>query len=206
MAFLAPAVVTPAAYEVSFGRVAGRVGPGTERIVVSLGRRVLADKRVGGRSFDLAVDLPSRDVTIRITAIDEDGRRRTTVIGPVFGLPRAARPRAPPRRGRVDGALARAVAGFSRDFAGASGVYVEDLLSGRRAEVSSRVEFPAASTLKVAIAVEVLRALRGKPTPGSRLDRTMRAAIIPSSDRAANELLVWLGGSTSGGAARVNAT
>jgi D-alanyl-D-alanine carboxypeptidase len=68
------------------------------------------------------------------------------------------------------------------------------------------VEFPAASTLKVAIAIEVLRALRSKPTPGSRLDRTMRAAIIPSNDRAANELLVWLGGSTSGGAARVNAT
>ena len=72
--------------------------------------------------------------------------------------------------------------------------------------MSSRVEFPAASTLKVAIAIEVLRALRGKPPPGSGLDRTMRAAIIPSSDRAANELLVWLGGSTSGGAAKVNAT
>ena len=206
MAFLAPVAVTPAAYEVSFGRVAGRVSPETERIVVSIGRRVLADKRVGGRSFDLTVDLPSRDVTIRITAIDEHGQRRTTAVGPVFGLPRAARPRAPPRRGRVDGALARAVAGVNRDFAGASGVFVEDLLSGRRAEVSSRVEFPAASTLKVAIAIEVLRALRGKPTPGSWLDRTMRAAIIPSSDRAANELLIWLGGSTSGGAARVNAT
>jgi hypothetical protein len=33
----------------------------------------------------------------------------------------------------------------------------------------------------------------------------LRKAIIPSDDRAANELLVWLGGSTSGGAARVNA-
>jgi hypothetical protein len=206
MAFVAPVVVTPAPFEISFGRVAGRVGPGTDRIVVSIGRRVLADKHVGGRSFDLSVDLPSRDVTIRVTAVGEGGRRRTTAIGPVFGLPRAARPRAPPRRGRVDVALARTLAGLSREFAGASGVYVQELSSGRRAEVSSRVEFPAASTLKVAIAIEVLRALRGKPTPGSRLDRTMRAAIIPSSDRAANELLVWLGGSTSGGAARVNAT
>ncbi|HEY6584112.1 MAG TPA: serine hydrolase [Gaiellaceae bacterium] len=206
MALLAPVVVTPAAYEVSFGRVAGRVSPGTDRIVVSIGRRVLADKHVGSRSFDVAVDLPSRDVTIRVTAVDKDGRRRTTAIGPVFGLPRSSRPRAPPRQGRVDGGLAGTVAGYTREFAGVSGVYVQDLLSGRRAEVSSRVEFPAASTLKVAIAIEVLRALRGKPPPGSGLDRTMRAAIIPSSDRAANELLVWLGGSTSGGAAKVNAT
>jgi Beta-lactamase enzyme family len=206
VALLAPVVVTPAASEVSFGRVAGRVSPGTDRIVVSIGRRVLVDRHLGGRSFDLAADLPSRDVTIRVTAVGKGGRRATTVVGPVFGLPRAARPRAPPRHGRVDGALARTLAGLGRQFAGAAGVYAQDLLSGRTAEVSSRVEFPAASTLKVAIAVEVLRALRGKPKPGTRLDRTMRAAIIPSSDRAANELLVWLGGSTSGGAAKVNAT
>jgi hypothetical protein len=30
--------------------------------------------------------------------------------------------------------------------------------------------------------------------------------LIPSEDKPANELLVWLGGSTSGGSARVNAT
>jgi hypothetical protein len=205
LAFVAPVVTTPAAYEVSFGRVAGRVSPDTERIVVSIGRRTLFDRRVGGRSFDITVDLPSRDVTLRVTALDEDGRRRTTRVAPVFGLPRAAAPRAPPRP-RRDAPLSRQVASFCAGFPGASGVYVQDLTGGWGAERDSRVEFPAASTLKVAIAIEVLRRLDGKPRPGSRLDRTLRAAIIPSSDRAANELLVWLGGSTSGGAARVNAT
>jgi hypothetical protein len=206
MAFVAPVVVTPAAYEISFGRVAGRVSPGTDRVVVSTGRRVLADKHVGGRSFDLSLELPSRDVTLRVTAIRQDGRRRTTVVGPVFGLPSAAAPRGPPRARRLDARLSGTVAGLARGFPGAAGVYVEDLLTGRGAEANARVQFPAASTLKVAIAIEVLRALDGKPRPGSRLERVMRAAIVPSSDKAANELLVWLGGSTSGGAAKVNAT
>ena len=44
----------------------------------------------------------------------------------------------------------------------------------------------------------------GEPTRGSRLDALLRKAIIPSDDRAANDLLTWLGGSTSGGAAYVD--
>jgi hypothetical protein len=43
------------------------------------------------------------------------------------------------------------------------------------------------------------------PRAGEHLDRLLRKAIIPSDDKAANELLIWLGGSISGGAARVNA-
>ena len=42
--------------------------------------------------------------------------------------------------------------------------------------------------------------------PGIRLDRLLRRMLMYSDSRAANELLVWLGGSTSGGSARVNAS
>jgi hypothetical protein len=201
---VAPVVVTPAPYEVSFGHVIGRVGTGTERVVVSVGGQVLADKPVGGRRFDLTVDVPQRDVALRVTAMG-GGRRATTVVAPVFGLPRAAMPRAPPRA-RRDLKLTGTVSALARGYAGTAGAYVRNLGTGREAGADARVQFPAASTLKVAIAVEVLRTLPGKPMHGGPLDRTMRRAIIPSDDQAANELLIWIGGSTSGGAARVNAT
>ena len=66
--------------------------------------------------------------------------------------------------------------------------------------------FPAASTLKLAIAVEVMRALRERPAPGSRLFVLLERMLERSDNEAANDLESWLGGSTSGGSAMVNAT
>ena len=51
-----------------------------------------------------------------------------------------------------------------------------------------------------------LRVLRGKPKPGTRLANLFRNMLVYSSNKAANELEVWLGGSTYAGAARVTAT
>ena len=65
-----------------------------------------------------------------------------------------------------------------------------------------RARFPAASTLKLAIAVTVLRSLerqaRRAHAAGSRLLGQM---LILSDNEAANELEVWLAGSTSAGSA-----
>jgi beta-lactamase class A len=201
-----PVLVAPAPDEVSFGRIAGSVARGTQSLRVTIGDRVLATKKVGGTRFDFTVELPRRDVTVRITALDAQGRRSSTVVGPVFGLPSSARPRAPPRRGGEDPRLAEAIRGLARGFAGVCGIFVQDLSSGAGAAWNARAEFPAASTLKVAIAIQVLIAHRGRPAPGSRIDRSLRRMLIPSFDRPANELLTWLGGSTSGGSAKVNAT
>jgi hypothetical protein len=201
-----PELIAPAPNEVSFGRVAGRVARGTKSIRVSIGDRVLAEKAVGGRRFDFRVELPQRDVTLRVIAVDAQGRRSSTVVGPVFGLPSSARPRGPPRSGHEDAALAAAVRGLARGFPGICGIFVQDFRTGAGASWNARAEFPAASTLKVAIAIQVLVAHRGRPPPGSRVDRLLRRMLIPSFDKPANELLTWLGGSTSGGSAKVNAT
>ena len=69
-----------------------------------------------------------------------------------------------------------------------AGVYVEDLVTGRGAAWNARARFPAASTLKVAIAVEALRAHAGKPEPGSYLDSLLRAMLVESDNDAANAL------------------
>jgi beta-lactamase class A len=175
-------------------------------VIVAVDGRAQAKRDlVGGRTtFDFHVALPQRDVRLTVTAVVDEKRRASTTVAPVFGAPRAANPRAPPR-GYDDARLGRTIQALARAFPGICGVFVQDLRTGARSAWNARAEFPAASTLKVAIAVEVLRVLRGKPAPGTRVDQLLRKMLIPSDDKAANELLVWLGGSTSGGSARVNA-
>jgi beta-lactamase class A len=104
----------------------------------------------------------------------------------------------------LDGQLARRIVPLVRAFPGSSAVYVRDLTTGAGAAWNARARFPAASTLKLAIAVEALRTLGGKPSPGSYVDGLLRRAIIYSDNVAANELEVLFGGSTSGGSHRVN--
>ena len=203
-----PAIVSPAPREVSFGRVEGRAAPGTRRILVRVDGRLVATKDVVRRRFVLVVPLPHRDVTVRVTAIGAGGRRSSTLVGPVFGLPREAAPYdgpIPPLRGYEDPALARSVRGLARRFPGICGLFVQDLRTGAGAAWNARARFPAASTLKLAIAVELLRGLHGIPAPGTRLASLLWQMLVYSDDRAANELLEAIGGSTSGGSARVNA-
>jgi hypothetical protein len=193
---------------VSFGRVKGRVAPGTRRVLVRVDGRLVATKDVHRRRLVLDVPLPQRDVTLRVTAVGAGGRRSSTLVGPVFGLPRKAAPQdgpAPSLRGYEDPALARKVRGLARGFPGICGVFVEDLRTGAGAAWNARARFPAASTLKLAIAVELLRGLRGIPAPDTRLASLLWQMLVYSDDRAANELLEAIGGSTSGGSARVNA-
>src|SRR5262249_60848148 len=87
---------------------------------------------------------------------------------------------------------------------GAAGYYVQSLTGGSGAAWNAKARFPAASTVKLAIAATVLAHFDGIPSRGSYLDGLLREMIIPSDDAAANALLVWLGGSTSSGAYRVN--
>jgi len=202
-----PAIVSPAPREVSFGRVEGRVAPGTRQVLVKVDGRLLVTKNVFRSKFALVVSLPQRDVTLRVTAVDGEGRRSSTVIGPVFGLPRETAPYSgpiPPLRGYEDPVLAASVRGLARRFPGVCGLFVQDLRTGAGAAWNARARFPAASTLKLAIAVELLRGLRGVPAPGTSLARLLWRMLVYSDDRSANQLLEAIGGSTSGGSARVN--
>jgi beta-lactamase class A len=95
-----------------------------------------------------------------------------------------------------DGGLQLSVGKLARGFPGTSGVFVEDLVAGRGASWNARARFPAASTLKVAIAVAALRAHPGKPAPGSYLDALLRRMLIESDNDAANEVEATFGGGT----------
>jgi beta-lactamase class A len=199
-----PAIVSPAPREVSFGLVSGTVPAGTRRVIVRVGARVEADKPLRGRRFSLRVDLSFVDRTVSVTAVDTSGGRSTARVGPVYGLPRIATPRV--TGSTEDPALAAAVRSLTRGFHGTSAVFVQDLRTGRGAAWNARARFPAASTLKLAIAVTVLRALPAAPAGGSNVDVLLRRMLVSSDNASANALELLLAGSTSGGSARVNET
>jgi beta-lactamase class A len=198
-----PAIEQPASYQVSYGLVTGRAAPGTKVVVVSANGRVLAARRLRGRRFWLRVTLPTGDVSVRVSTLATAGRRSSRVVRNVFGLPATARPRA--ARSRNDVRLARQLRALAAGHRGATGIYVQSLTSGAGAAWNAKARFPAASTLKLGIATAVLAEHSGIPPPGSRLDGLLREMIVPSDDAAANELLVWLAGSTSAGGQQVNA-
>ena len=171
--------------------------------MIRVGSSVLADRPLRGRTFSVRVALPRRDVRLRVTGYDARGRAASAEVGPVFGLPRSAVPRAV--TGREDAVLGRAVRTLVSAFPGTAGVYVQSLTAGAGAAWNARAQFPAASTLKLGIAAAVLRAHEGKPPEGSRVDALLRSMLWHSDNAAANALEVWLAGSTSGGSVRVNA-
>jgi Beta-lactamase enzyme family len=198
-----PAIEQPAPRQVSYGLITGRAARGTTRVVVSARGKRLASKQLAGRRFSLRVQLPLGDVTVRVTTITRGGNRSSAHVHDVFGLPAAARPRV--ARAKLDRTLARKLGSVVRGYAGTAGYYVQSLTGGSGAAWNAKARFPAASTLKLAIAATVLAEHSGIPPPGSYVDRLLHEMIIPSDDASANALLVWLDGSTSSGAYRVNA-
>ncbi len=198
-----PRIIAPAPYQVSFGRIAAQLPSGTVRLVVVVNGKRIAIRRVRGRQDTVRVKLPPRDSRLRIVAVDRRGRERASAaVEPVVGLPPPAAPR--PVGSRVDSVLQTRITSLLRAYPGAAAAYVHNLTTGVGAAWNARARFPAGSTLKLAIAVEALRAQRGPPARGSTLDALMRSMILDSDNRAANSLEVLIGGSTSGGSARVN--
>jgi hypothetical protein len=200
-----PVIVAPAPRETSFGVVRGRVGEGTVRIVVRVGQTTAVDVPAFGPNFRFELSLPPRDVAIRVTSYDLAGNSSSATVSPVFGLPKEAVPTA--IIGQRDAYLSGQIRSLVRAFPGTAAVYVQDLRTGRGAAWNARARFQAASTLKLGIAIEVLRVLGHKPRSGTTLARLFWKMLVYSDNQAANDLAAWLGGgSVDVGAARVNAT
>jgi hypothetical protein len=203
-----PALEQPAPRQVSYGIVSGRAAPGARRVVVYAGGRELGHRslRAGstrGRRFWLRVALPPGDVSVRVTTTDARGRSSFSLVRDVFALPAAAKPRFV--RAREDPVLAAKLGPLVRRFPGTGAYYVQSLTSGGGAAWNARARFPAASTLKLAIAVTALVRHAGIPARGSYVGGLFQEMITVSDDKAANALEVWMAGSTSAGSDQVNA-
>ena len=199
-----PAIERPAPYQVSYGLVQGLAAPGARRVLVRIDGRIVAKARLRSRRFAIDLELPPRELRLRVDTVDARGRRAGRTVSHVLGLPRAARPRI--RVPHLDAALQSDLRRLAVGFPGTPAIYVEHLTSGAAAAWNARATFPAASTLKLAIAVTTLSRTHGPPAPGSGLDDLISRALIASDNESANRLLVMLGGSTSGGGRLVNDT
>jgi beta-lactamase class A len=196
-----PAVEQPAPSQVSFGVVSGTAAPGTKRVIVRVGSRTVADEPLRQRHFQLRVPLPCGESTVQVVTVSRAGRRSSATVSRVFGASAD-----PPRRAaaRSDPLLAREIRKLARSFGGTSAIYVENLATGAGASWNARATFPAASSLKLAIAVTALARSDGTPAEGSALDRLLRQMMTYSDNAAANATERYFGGSTSGGSALVN--
>jgi beta-lactamase class A len=192
-----PVIAAPA---VSFGRIAVRLGPRTERIEVQADGRITARLRPAPGPRRVSVPVPTGVHPVRVRAIGRGGARWSATVR-VRALPPSAR-RAGRIPGFVDRRLQRDVEGLVAGMPAVTGVYVQHLVTGCGAAVNADAQFPAASTLKAAILVDAVR--RGQAAPlGPTLDRM----IIDSNDQAANSALAALGGgSGDAGAAQVTRT
>ena len=197
-----PAIEQPAARQISYGLVTGRAARGTTRVLVFANATRLVSKPLDGRRFTLRVSLPLGDSTVRVVTVAKGGRRSSARVHDVYGVPAGSRPRVV--ASRLDATLQRKLTRMARSYQGTAGYYVQSLTGGWGAAWNAKARFPAASTVKLAIAATVLSEYRGIPASGSQLDSLLGEMIIPSDDSAANSLLVWLGGSTSSGAYQVN--
>ena len=199
-----PAIERPAPYQVSYGIVQGTASRGARRVIVRVDGELVRDVPLRQRSFTLDVPLPGREVRVRVETVDARGRHAGRTVRHVLGLPRAARPRERPLR--LDPRLERDITRLASGYPGTAAFYVENLATGAGAAWNARATFPAASTLKLAIAVTLMTRAEGPPSRGTWLDELVRRMLVPSDNEAANRLLVMLGGSTSGGGAVVNTT
>ncbi len=192
-----PVISAPA---VSYGRVAVRLGRGTERIEVQAGGRITARLRPPPGPRRVSVPVPVGVNPVRVRAIGRGGSRWSATVR-VRALPRSGR-RAGRIPGFVDRRLQRDVEALVAGTSATTGVYVQHLVTGCGAAVNADAQFPAASTLKAAILVEAVR--RGQ---AGALAATLDTMIIDSNDQAANTVLAALGGgSGDAGAARVTQT
>lgn len=200
-----PAIYAPAPREISFGQIKGRVSAGTQFVSIRVDGVYRGHANLDGRRFRKTLELPNHDVTIRITSVSAMGDRASSSVGPVYGLPRRARPHA--IKSALAPRLQQKVRALVNAFPGIAAVFVQDLRTGRGAAWNARARFMGASTLKLGIAIEVLRVLGGKPPADSRIGALFRRMLVYSDNQAANDLQVWLGGGNIyAGSAKVTAT
>ena len=197
-----PAIEQPAPYQLSHGVIAGIAAPGTRRVIVRSGTRTLADLPLRQRRFLLHVALPPAETAVQVVTVDSDGRRSRATVRHVLGSAPAAAPLVRTPHGDV--LLAREIRRLAQSFGNTAAIYVQNLATGAGAAWNARAAFPAASTLKLSIAVTALARTDGTPAAGSTLDRLLRQMLTYSDNAAANSTERYFGGSTSGGSALVN--
>ena len=195
-----PVVVTPGT---AMGHAVVRVGRDTTSVAVWIDGRFVRRIRVARAPARIVVRLPVGFHGLRLRARGPGGVRWAPTQ-PLWVLPRSAQ-RAKGIGGYVDTRLQHDLEQLARRMPAISGVYVQHLVSGCGGGVNAVARFPAASTLKAAILLDVERRSGGRPS--ATVSVLLDQMIIESSDLAANRVLsIQGGGSADAGARRATET
>lgn len=187
----------------AMGHAVVQVGRDTTAVGIWIDGRFVRRLRVSRAPRRLAVPLPVGLHALGVRARGAGGTRwsRTSLL---WVLPSSAR-LAKGIGGRIDPRLQGDLVRLTGRLPAISGAYVQHLVTGCGAAVNAGARFPAASTLKAAILLDVERRSTGHPS--ATMNRLLDQMIIESSDRAANEVLaIQGGGSALTGAAHVTDT
>ncbi len=185
----ADAIASPRSGEAFFGDVREE-NHGEEARLYANGRLV-ETVRTAAAEVRLRLELPPGRYALELRFLRGGRNVHRSVARDVYLLPASAGPARPPRT--TDRALNRRLAELAAGFPGHEAIYVQNLRTGRTAGWNADARFPAASTVKLGVAVAVLR--RWRPHRRDlRLDPELRALAGWSSNLAANRLVSLLGG------------
>jgi len=184
----------------AMGHAVVQVGRETTSLGVWIDDRFVRRIRISRGPGSVAVPLPVGLHSLRVRARGPGGIRWSRPNA-LWVLPSSAR-LAKGIGGRTDPRLQGDLVRLTGRLPAISGVYVQHLVTGCGAAVNAGARFPAASTLKAAILLDVERRSNGHPS--ATMNRLLDQMIIESSDRAANQVLaIHGGGSALTGATRV---
>ena len=194
-----PVVITSGT---AMGDAVVQTGGGTESVAVWIDGRFVR-RLATPTPRRLAVKLPVGLHSLRVRAKGPGGTRWSRTAS-LWVLPASAK-LAKGIGGRTEPSLQADVVRLTGRLPAISGVYVQHLVSGCGAGVNAAAQFPAASTLKAAILLDVER--RSKGAPSATMNRLLDQMIIDSDDKAANQVLAIQGGGDAvAGAGRVTQT
>lgn len=188
------APVSPARGEAFFGTIVARAPAGADRATISSPRGGSVSVAVSRGRVRASVDWPlgPHDITIRFTRA---GRPAGGLKVQRAQLLPASATRTRPAA-TADPSLSRALAGALAGGPRYRAAWVQSLSSGRVGHVNAAARFPAASTVKLALAAAVIARLGGAPLE-SPYAYDLRAMLEWSSNLANNRLARRFGSSAA---------
>jgi len=192
----APPPIRPVPTEAFFGEVVA-TGPVSARQATISSRGVVRSVDVTRGVGRAEVSGPSGPRGATVVMRDASGRpvaRRTT--SDAFLLPRSGRVATP--GSRRDRALEARLSRIAAAHAGVNAIWVQKLWNGRAAGWNADAEFPAASLVKLPLAVGAIMRMGGRPWLSPSWPDIV-AVLRRSDDKAANRLVQSLGSGCGGG-------
>ena len=185
-----PTLTLPGPGEVFFERVEGRAPVTADKVLINVNGSRAGSARVAGGEFSVRVSVRSGPALVEALFVTADGTQVGAAVSrDAYALPQSATTRRAPLHN--DRTLSTRLTAVGLGFDGYSSVHLERLSTGSVAGWNDDAQFPAASTVKLAVMIEAARRYGLAPSSPALYDVQQAAAW--SSNLAANRLFELIG-------------